>query len=312
MHITLYSVVHSEEYADNQQVNDLDRRIEACFRRHEHAEIITSLPGTGPLLGAEFLACTGGDMTLFGTPDRLAALAGVAPTPRDSGRISGNLRRPRRYHRGLQRISYQSALISIRCCPESIAFYDRKRAEGKRHIQAVLSLARRRVNVLRALLRDGRRYEPAPPVAARQSLWGIVSPAKYLAALRSMSRSVAGLRSLASSSATRASSCRIRSSRLRGRRRFFRGCGPSGTCPAEQPVRGACGRAAPTRAGWPGRCPGRRRSLCRLPRVWTRISHGIGPELVRVVLQRHRRSLASSGSSRSSISVSTTQGEAPG
>jgi hypothetical protein len=36
-----------------------------------------------------------------------------------------------------------------------------------------------------------------------------------------------------------------------------------------------------------------------------------GLELVRVVLQRHRRSLASSGSSRSSISVSTTQGEAP-
>jgi hypothetical protein len=39
-----------------------------------------------------------------------------------------------------------------------------------------------------------------------------VSPAKYLAALRRISRSVASLRSLASSSATRASNCRTRSS----------------------------------------------------------------------------------------------------
>ncbi|MFF8022328.1 IS110 family transposase, partial [Streptomyces sp. NPDC007896] len=46
---------------------------------------------------------------------------------------------------------------------ESRRFYDRKRAEGKRHTQAVLALARRRVNVLCALLRDGRCYELTPP-----------------------------------------------------------------------------------------------------------------------------------------------------
>lgn len=38
-------------------------------------------------------------------------------------------------------------------------------AEGKRHTQAVLALARRRVNVLWALLRDRRTYELAPPTA---------------------------------------------------------------------------------------------------------------------------------------------------
>ncbi|MFF4255901.1 IS110 family transposase, partial [Streptomyces sp. NPDC001663] len=51
-----------------------------------------------------------------------------------------------------------------RCCDESRRFYDRKRAEGKRHSQAVMALARRRVNVLWALLRDGRCYNPIPPV----------------------------------------------------------------------------------------------------------------------------------------------------
>ncbi|MBA3489851.1 MAG: IS110 family transposase [Longispora sp.] len=148
----------------NEQVAEADKLIEARFREHKYAEVITSMPGIGPVLGAEFIAATGGDMASFSTPDRLAGFAGVAPAPRDSGKISGNLHRPKRYSRGLQRVFYTSALISVRHCSESRRFYDRKRAEGKRHTQAVLALARRRVNVLWALLRDGRCYEPIPPV----------------------------------------------------------------------------------------------------------------------------------------------------
>jgi len=154
-----------EVMALNQQVAELDKAIEARFREHRDFEVITSMPGLGVILGAEFLAATGGDMTAFGTADRLAGFGGVAPVPRDSGKISGNLRRPQRYNRRLQRVFYISALFSIRHCDESRRFYERKRAEGKRHIQAVLALARRRVNVLWALLRDRRTYELVPPTA---------------------------------------------------------------------------------------------------------------------------------------------------
>jgi transposase len=147
----------------NGQVRELDKLIEDRFHRHELAPVIESMPGIGVLLGAEFLAATGGDMSFFGTPDRLAGFAGLAPAPRDSGRIRGNLQRPRRYHRGLNRVFYYSAMISIATCDESRRFYDRKRAQGKKHTQAVLALARRRVNVLRALIRDKRTYQPAPP-----------------------------------------------------------------------------------------------------------------------------------------------------
>ncbi|MFI7368337.1 IS110 family transposase [Streptomyces sp. NPDC050149] len=152
----------AEVMALNQQITELDKAIEARFREHHDFEVITSMPGLGVILGAEFLAATGGDMTAFGTADRFG---GVAPVPRDSGMISGNLRRPRRYNRRLQRVVYISALFSIRHCDESRRFYERKRAEVKRHIQAVLALARRRVNVLWALLRDGRTYELVPPTA---------------------------------------------------------------------------------------------------------------------------------------------------
>lgn len=147
----------------NEQLKDVDRLIEDRFRRHPHAKVIISMPGIGVLLGAEFIAATG-TLDRFATADRLANYAGVTPVPRDSGRISGNLHRPQRYSRPLQRVFYTSALLSVQTCPESRRFYDRKRAEGKHHTQAVLALARRRVNVLWALLRDDRPYQPAPPL----------------------------------------------------------------------------------------------------------------------------------------------------
>ncbi|CQD24484.1 transposase [Mycobacterium lentiflavum] len=64
------------------------------FRRHRYAEIILSLPGFGVILGAEFLAATGGNMSAFDSADRLAGICGLAPVPRDSGRISATSNAP--------------------------------------------------------------------------------------------------------------------------------------------------------------------------------------------------------------------------
>jgi hypothetical protein len=58
-----------------------------------------------------------------------------------------------------------SVLISIRCNPDSRRFHGRKRAEGERHTQAALALARRRVDVMWALI-DGRCFQPALPVTS--------------------------------------------------------------------------------------------------------------------------------------------------
>jgi transposase len=148
----------------DEEIAEIDALVESRLREHRHAKAILSLPGMGPLLSAEFIAITGGDMSAFGTCDRLAGVAGLAPpVPRDSGRISGNLHRPRRYNRRLLRVFYLSAQIAARCCPVSKKFYDRKRGEGKGHKQAVLALARRRLNVMWALIRDNRTFELNPP-----------------------------------------------------------------------------------------------------------------------------------------------------
>ncbi|WEB45118.1 IS110 family transposase [Streptomyces yunnanensis] len=157
-----------EVMALDEEIAETDALIEGRFRDHPHAEVILSMPGIGPVLGAEFIAHTGGDLSVFGSSDRLAGVAGLAPVPKDSGRISGNMRRPRRYCRRLLRVFYMSAMVAARSCPVSKAFYERKRAEGKGHRQAIIALARRRLNVLWALMRDGRPFEitaPPSPVA---------------------------------------------------------------------------------------------------------------------------------------------------
>ncbi|MEU9372791.1 IS110 family transposase [Streptomyces sp. NPDC048255] len=150
----------------DEEIAEVDALIEARFREHPHAEVILSLPGMGKTMGAVFIAATGGNMNAFSSADRLAGFAGLAPAPRDSGRVSGNLRRPRRFHRGLLNAMYLSALSSLKTCPASKAFYARKRAEGKGHKQALLALARRRLNVLWAMIRDGACYQATPAVIA--------------------------------------------------------------------------------------------------------------------------------------------------
>lgn len=155
-----------EVMALDTEIAETETMIEDRFRRHRHAEILLSMPGFGVTLGAEFLAATGGDISAFASTDRLAGAAGLAPVPRDSGRISGNLKRPRRYNRRLLRACYLSAQIAIRTDPASRIYYDRKRTEGKTHTQAVIALARRRLNVLWAMLRDHKPYQPTAPTTA--------------------------------------------------------------------------------------------------------------------------------------------------
>jgi hypothetical protein len=46
-------------------------------------------------------------------------------------------------------------------------YYLKKRERGRTHSQAVIALARRRVDVLWALLRDNRTWQHTPPVLAQ-------------------------------------------------------------------------------------------------------------------------------------------------
>ena len=148
-----------------QRIAALEGRLEELLSGIPEAAIIRTLPGMGACLTAEFLA-EASDLERFGSADRLAAAAGIAPVLRASGG-SVHQRRAKRGNRVLKRVFYQSAFCSPTASEVSKAFYKRrKRQEGKSHKQAVIALARRRVNVLWAMLRDGRAYEEQASEAA--------------------------------------------------------------------------------------------------------------------------------------------------
>jgi transposase len=143
---------------------ELDKRIIEVLENHPDAALIQTLPGMGATLTAEFLAAAGG-ITRFPTGDQLASAAGLAPALRQSGKVH-YLRRATSGDRALKRVFYQSAFCALQRDPTSRAFYDRKRAEGKRHHQALIALARRRINVLHAILRTRQPYRVDHDVAA--------------------------------------------------------------------------------------------------------------------------------------------------
>jgi transposase len=135
---------------------ELDRDLETALARHPDAALIQSLPGMGVTLAAEFIA-EAGSIERFPTPDKLAAAAGLAPVLKQSGKVR-YLKRAHSGNRALKRVFFQSAFCSL-SHPDSKAFYRRKRDERKTHHQAVLALARRRVDVLHAILRNRTPYE---------------------------------------------------------------------------------------------------------------------------------------------------------
>jgi transposase len=136
------------------------------FAEHPQAEIIQSMPGFGPILGATLLV-TAGDLAAYPSAGHLAAAAGLVPVPNDSGRRAGNLHKPRRYSRPLRRVLYLSAQTSMMRDGPSRDYYRKKRQHARTHNQAVIALARRRLDVLWALLRDNRTYTAIPPAPAK-------------------------------------------------------------------------------------------------------------------------------------------------
>ena len=144
----------------------LDAQIQMTFDEHPHARIIQSMPGFGPFLGASLLVGAN-DLRAFPSAGHLAAAAGLVPVPNDSGRRTGNLHRPLRYSRRLRHVFYLSAQTSMMRAGPNRDYYLKKRAPGATHSQAVIALARRRIDVLWALLRENRTWTAAPPALAQ-------------------------------------------------------------------------------------------------------------------------------------------------
>ncbi|MDO9063547.1 IS110 family transposase [Microbacterium sp.] len=152
----------------DERIGTVERQIRVAFDAHPQAVIIESMPGMGPILGAELIAAAG-DLNGYANAGRLASAAGLVPVPRDSGRRTGNLHRPTRYSRKLRRVFYLSAQVAAMHEGPNRDFYLKKRSEGHNHVHALIALSRRRVDVLWALLRDNRPFQIDPHTIAKSA-----------------------------------------------------------------------------------------------------------------------------------------------
>jgi len=143
----------------------LEKEIEVVFLAHPLGPVLITMPGIGPRTGARTLAEIA-DGSGFANGSKLAAYAGLAPVTRQSGTSIKGERRSRRGNHRLKNALFLAAFASL-SDPDSRAFYDRKRAEGKKHNAAIICLARRRCDVILAMLRTGEPYLTSTQLAER-------------------------------------------------------------------------------------------------------------------------------------------------
>lgn len=141
----------------------LHTQVEAIVEAHPLHQVLSSIPAVGIRTEARILTeVVGKD---FATAGHLASYAGLSPVTWRSGTSIRGDHSSRRGNKILKRALFLSAFAALKD-PLSRAYYDRKRAQGKKHNQALIALARRRCDVIYAMLRDGTLYEAKTPAAA--------------------------------------------------------------------------------------------------------------------------------------------------
>jgi transposase len=131
---------------------------------HPLSPVLISMPGIGIRTAARILLEVG-DGSAFRSAAHLASYAGIAPVTTKSG-TSINGEHPARFgNRKLKRALFLSAFAALHD-PASRTYYDRKRAEGKKHNAALICLARRRCDVLFAMLKNKECYRIPTPATA--------------------------------------------------------------------------------------------------------------------------------------------------
>lgn len=140
------------------QVTALQGEVEAGFGRHPDAEIYRSQPSLGTVLAARVLAEFGDDPHRYTDAKARRNYAGTSPVTRASGTKRVVLARHVR-NRRLADALYQQAFCALTSSPGARAYYDKQRARGATHHQALRALGNRLVAILHGCLRHHTLYD---------------------------------------------------------------------------------------------------------------------------------------------------------
>ncbi|WP_433363602.1 IS110 family transposase [Actinoplanes sp. CA-142083] len=152
----------------NTAIKDLDRAIAEKMDTHPDGKIFQSFPRAGTVNAAQILAEWGDARAAFEHPDAIAALAGITPVTKASGKQRGVSFRWACNKRLRQAIT-TFADNSRHASPWAADIYDRARASGKDHPHATRILARAWVRIIWRCWQNNTTYDPALHGNARHS-----------------------------------------------------------------------------------------------------------------------------------------------
>lgn len=137
------------------QIETITRQIEQEVAKVDHwrikSEILTSVPGVGKVLTYTLLS----ELPELGSLNRkeIAALVGVAPINRDSGKLNGKRRIRGGRHR-VRTVMFMAMLSSIQCNPVFKRFYEHLKAQGKIPKVALIACMRKMIVILNTMVKN--------------------------------------------------------------------------------------------------------------------------------------------------------------
>lgn len=134
----------------------LDDMIAQADDWKEKNEILQSVPGVGKVMAYTLLS----DLPELGTLNNkeIAALVGVAPINRDSGRYQG-LRRIRGGRHQIRTVMFMAMMSTIQCNKKFKDYYEQLRVAGKRPKVALVACMRKMIVILNSMVRNGTAWQ---------------------------------------------------------------------------------------------------------------------------------------------------------
>ena len=141
-----------------ERASEAEERIEELLMGIE--PLVLTIPGVSLATGAQIVAEVG-DVSRFRSAAALVSYAGLNSSVSQSGQFdSGGGPITKQGDPYLRRAVWLAANRARQHDPALKAFYDKKRAEGKRHRVAVTAVARKLCHIVYAVMRDQVPYDP--------------------------------------------------------------------------------------------------------------------------------------------------------
>lgn len=140
-----------------EKIKEIEKHLQNLLPQSKLATCIGSIPGFGLICCTEL---TGeiGSIKRFSSESALARYIGMAPLDDSSGTHTG-AKGGKQVNRRAKAAMMTAVARHYFHTPQSKIYYDKKRAEGKRHNQAVRSLGRHITRVIWSLIKNNRAYE---------------------------------------------------------------------------------------------------------------------------------------------------------